>query len=177
MVRVHPGPSGISRLCRRFDSAPCVSERHWGPVPWLNLPMAYPREQRRTERCWHRMGTRSAGGVGGAGVDDRKDRWGGCGRAHGRLLHGVGRAGPRRLLHREGEAAGQWFGAGAGALGLVGEVDADDFRQVVMDAVDPRTGSVLRGVRGAGGQGRPRRQVGRRGFRRRAISPPHVEGA
>jgi len=113
------------------------------------------------------------------------------------------------------EAPGQWFGAGAGALGLVGEVDADDFRQVVMDAVDPRTGSVLRqlvgdrpvrgldltfsapksasllvflgggdvpgngarGVRGAGGQGRPCRQVGRRGVRRRALSPPHVEGA
>lgn len=43
-----------------------------------------------------------------------------------------------------GEAPGEWFGAGAAALGLGGEVDGDDFRAVVMDAQDPRSGGVLR---------------------------------
>lgn len=43
-----------------------------------------------------------------------------------------------------GEAPGEWFGAGAAALGLDGEVDGEVFRAVVMDAQDPRSGVVLR---------------------------------
>jgi hypothetical protein len=43
----------------------------------------------------------------------------------------------------KGEAPGEWFGAGSGALGLVGGVDADDFQAVVMDATAP-SGEVLR---------------------------------
>lgn len=43
-----------------------------------------------------------------------------------------------------GEAPGQWFGAGAVAMGLVGEVDPADFQQVVMAAVDPGSGEPLR---------------------------------
>jgi len=43
-----------------------------------------------------------------------------------------------------GEAPGEWFGAGAGVLGLVGEVEADDFQAIVMDATDPRSGERLR---------------------------------
>ena len=44
----------------------------------------------------------------------------------------------------KGEAPGEWFGAGAGVLGLVGEVEADDFQAIVMDATDPRSGERLR---------------------------------
>jgi len=43
-----------------------------------------------------------------------------------------------------GEAPGQWFGAGAAAIGLVGEVDPADFQQVVMAAVNPRSAEPLR---------------------------------
>jgi len=74
------------------------------------------------------------GKIGGADADGRTVGYYTASVARGRDDYYTGK----------GEAAGQWFGAGAGALGLVGEVDADDFRQVVMDAVDPRTGSVLR---------------------------------
>ena len=46
----------------------------------------------------------------------------------------------------KGEADGEWFGAGAKALGLEGTVDADAFHKVVMEAVDPGSGEVLRRV-------------------------------
>jgi len=124
------------------------------------------------------MGTRSAAGgwaalvltigkIGGADADGRTVGYYTASVARGRDDYYTGR----------GRLPGSGLAPAPGRWARWGEVDADDFRQVVMDAVDPRTGSVLRGVRGAGGQGRPRRQVGRRGFRRRAISPPHVEGA
>lgn len=46
----------------------------------------------------------------------------------------------------KGEADGEWFGAGARALGLEGTVDADAFHRVVMEAVDPGSGEALRRV-------------------------------
>jgi conjugative relaxase-like TrwC/TraI family protein len=44
----------------------------------------------------------------------------------------------------KGEAPGEWFGAGAQALGLAGEIDAGQFHKVVMEAVDPVSGEQLR---------------------------------
>ena len=44
----------------------------------------------------------------------------------------------------KGEAPGEWFGAGSEALGLAGEIDADQFQTVVMGAVDPVSGQRLR---------------------------------
>jgi len=44
----------------------------------------------------------------------------------------------------KGEAPGEWFGEGAEALGLVGEVDGAAFRAVVMEAVAPGAGEPLR---------------------------------
>jgi len=44
----------------------------------------------------------------------------------------------------KGEAPGEWFGQGAAALGLEGMVEPGDFQQIVMEAIDPRSGRVLR---------------------------------
>ena len=44
----------------------------------------------------------------------------------------------------KGEAPGEWFGEGAARLGLEGEIDAEEFRRVVMEGVDPRSKEVLR---------------------------------
>ena len=44
----------------------------------------------------------------------------------------------------KGEAPGEWFGEGAARLGLEGQIDAEEFRRVVMEGVDPRSKEVLR---------------------------------
>jgi len=44
----------------------------------------------------------------------------------------------------KGEADGEWFGAGAKALGLEGTIDADAFHKVVMEAKNPGSGEELR---------------------------------
>ena len=76
----------------------------------------------------------SLGKIGGADGDGRSAGYYTASVAWGRDDYYTGR----------GEAPGQWFGQGAAALGLEGEVDAGDFQQVVMEAVDPRSGRILR---------------------------------
>ena len=76
----------------------------------------------------------SLGRIGGGGGDGRSAGYYTASVAKGRDDYYTGK----------GEAAGEWFGVGAGVLGLVGEVDADDFQAVVMDATDPRRGERLR---------------------------------
>jgi len=73
------------------------------------------------------------GKIGGADADGRSAGYYTASVAKGRDDYYTGR----------GEAPGEWFGAACGALGLVGEVDAEDFRAVVMDARAP-SGEVLR---------------------------------
>jgi conjugative relaxase-like TrwC/TraI family protein len=49
---------------------------------------------------------------------------------------------------------GRWFGKGAGAVGLAGEIDTDDFR-AVLNGLDPRSGEIL--VHAANREGEQRR--------------------
>jgi hypothetical protein len=58
------------------------------------------------------------GKIGGADADGRSAGYYTASVAKGRDDYYTGR----------GEAPGEWFGAACGALGLVGEVDAEDFR-------------------------------------------------
>jgi conjugative relaxase-like TrwC/TraI family protein len=76
----------------------------------------------------------SVGVIGGSGGDGRSAGYYTSSVAKGRDDYYTGR----------GEAPGEWFGAGAWALGLEGEVDADEFRKVVMEATDPVSGERLR---------------------------------
>jgi conjugative relaxase-like TrwC/TraI family protein len=69
--------------------------------------------------------------------------WGGDGRSAGYYTASVAR-GRDDYYTGKGEAPGEWFGTGAQALGLAGEIDADQFHKVVMEAVDPVSGEQLR---------------------------------
>jgi len=69
--------------------------------------------------------------------------WGGDGRSAGYYTASVAR-GRDDYYTGKGEAPGEWFGAGAQTLGLAGEIDADEFHKVVMEAVDPTSGEQLR---------------------------------
>jgi len=80
------------------------------------------------------QGMVSVGVIGGSGGDGRSAGYYTSSVAKGRDDYYTGR----------GEAPGEWFGAGAWALGLEGEVDADEFRKVVMEATDPVSGERLR---------------------------------
>lgn len=77
------------------------------------------------------------GKIGGADADGRSAGYYTASVAKGRDEYYTGK----------GEAPGEWFGADSGALGLVGEVDADHFQAVVMDAKAP-SGEVLRSLVG-----------------------------
>jgi conjugative relaxase-like TrwC/TraI family protein len=76
----------------------------------------------------------SLGKIGGAGSE---------GRTAGYYTASVAR-GRDDYYSGKGEAPGEWFGQGAEGLGLVGEVDPDEFQAVVMEASDPRRGERLR---------------------------------
>ena len=76
----------------------------------------------------------SVGVIGGRGGDGRSAGYYTSSVARGRDDYYTGK----------GEAPGEWFGAGAQAMGLSGEIDADQFHKVVMEAVDPTSGEQLR---------------------------------